>query len=111
MPSEPRYWGTKQAKIIKAIAVDSIHDWRGLQSATQFTEKELNYNLFLLFQDTVLRKSDRQYYLIPSLEDEYKAYYYPVKESSTKSKPIQKVRVSQSVYAKPRNFINNEIVT
>jgi hypothetical protein len=47
--------GIKQGKIVKAIAVDSVHSWKGLQSATQFTEKELNYHLFLLFQDEALR--------------------------------------------------------
>ena len=74
MPSEPRYWGTKQGKIVKAIAVDSIQSWKGLQSATQFTEKELNYHLFLLFQDGMLKKNENQYYLIPSLEVDYQHY-------------------------------------
>jgi len=75
MPSEPRYWGTKQGKIVKAIAVDSIHDWRGLKTATNFTEKELNYNLMLLFKDEVLTKRDGEYYVTTPLEREYRNYY------------------------------------
>jgi hypothetical protein len=42
MSSSPRYWGKKEGKIVKAIAIDSIHSLKGLQQATQFTEKELN---------------------------------------------------------------------
>jgi hypothetical protein len=63
MPSPLRYSGTKQGRIVKAIAVDSIHSWTGLQSVTKFSEKELNYNLMLLFRDDVLTKRNSQYYL------------------------------------------------
>ena len=71
MGSLPRYYGTKQGKLVKAIAVDDIHDWRGLQKATNFTEKELNYHLRLLFSDKVLEKRNRKYYLSSVLEKEY----------------------------------------
>jgi hypothetical protein len=66
MPTYPKYWGTKQGKIVKAIAVDNIHEWDDLQSASGFTERELNYNLMLLFKDDVLQKRNRLYYLDPS---------------------------------------------
>jgi hypothetical protein len=110
MPSEPRYWGTKQGKIVKAIAVGSIHSWRGLQTATQFTERELNYTLMLLFNDDVLKKSDQQYYLISSLEVEYKEYFYPKPTSPSNSQKTPIKQLIQSMKDRPHTFIKREIL-
>lgn len=102
MPAKPRYWGTKQGKIVIAIAVDSIKDWKGLQSTTQFSENELNYHLFLLFQDGVLKKSESQYYLIPSLEADYQEYVSPAPKVTRIAPKESKVSPIQAMKKEPR---------
>jgi len=110
MPSKPRYWGRKQGKIVKAIAVDSIHSWKEIQRATKFTVRELNYHLMLLVRDDVLEKRDKLYYLIPTLDAEYKAYFSPSPKIPSKSQKIPEVKPIQTVKEKPRTFVNMEIL-
>jgi len=99
MTSIPRYVGTKTGDVVKAIVIESHHTWRNIQRATGFSEKELNYQLYLLFNDDVIFKDKNEYYIIPELEEQYLAYYQPqisqtVDHSSTQvnNKPTKVVK-------------------
>jgi len=73
----PKYVGTTTGAVVKAIVVDSLHTWTAIQSATNLSEKELNYHLHILFNDQVLFKDRNEYYVVPELEEEYLEYYQP----------------------------------
>jgi len=71
----PKYYGTKMGAIIKTITIESKHSWREIQHQTNFTEKELNYNLAQLFNQGAITKENGQYYANPALETEWQNYY------------------------------------
>lgn len=102
MGSLPRYYGMKLGKLVKAITVDDIHDWRGLQTATGFTEKELNYHLRLLYSDNVLERRNREYFISAKLEQEYQSYYNP-------KNPEIKPTLSKTELDKPELVSSNKI--
>ena len=84
----PRFSGTKLGKLVKAIAVDDIHSWRGLQRATNYSEKELNYHLALLFNEKLLIKKNQEYYLISKIQNQYTAFYKSSQNNKEKKKPV-----------------------
>ena len=75
LSSLPTYHGSKLGRLVEAIAVHDVHSWRGLRYATGFTERELNYHLAQLFNDGVLVKRNREYFLSPSLLREYLKFH------------------------------------
>ena len=75
MTGSPRYIGTKTGDVVKAIAVDSLHTWRDIQSVTGFSEKELNYHLSILYNNKVLVKQGSEYYIVPELEEAYLIHF------------------------------------
>lgn len=95
---EPRYLGTKTGDIIQAIVLNSRHTWKEIQDKTGFTEKELNYNLHLLFNDNVIFREKNQYLIIPELETEYINHFQqPTKQPATpqiQTKVIKQFSVS-----------------
>ncbi len=95
---------------MKAIAVDNLHSWKGLLSATNFTERELNYHLMLLFNDNVLNKMDGKYFLIPALESDYKTYFRPKPKAKTISQENQTVKLTPTETKRPTTFLNRKFL-
>ena len=101
MSGSPQYLGTQTGEVVKAIAVDSMHTWRKIQEKTGFSEKDLNYHLSILYNDKVLVRQGRDYYIIPELEEEYLVYY---RTSSSPGPEI--IRTPEPIVKKELSFLN-----
>lgn len=87
MTDPPRYFNSKMGEIVRAITIESKHSWQEIKSLTNCSEKELNYNLFRLFNEGAITKERGQYFVTPSLEAEwlnyYQKQYVPIKSKVT----------------------------
>ncbi len=98
MVEKPKYLDTKTGRVVKAIIVESIHDWKKLQKHTGFSDKELNYHLSRLYNDNVIVRKNKEYHIVPELEKQYQRYYQQnhVKQkknkATSKSKKVINVR-------------------
>ena len=82
MEKEPRYNNSWKGQVLKAIIVDKIVTWRGLQRATKLEEKPLNTALAELFNLDLIEKHD-QYYFVQNeqiIADYINFYQKPVRK-------------------------------
>lgn len=111
MAGFPRYVGSKTGEVVRAIAVDSKHSWRDLQTYTGLSEKDLNYHLSILYNDNVLIRQGKEYYIVPELEEQYLTYYQqptttktPTNKASKTNLPETTSKVSSFSFHKSRGI-------
>jgi phosphatidylserine/phosphatidylglycerophosphate/cardiolipin synthase-like enzyme len=73
---EPRYYGSWKGRVIKAIVIDGIRDWKGLQESTELSPKSLNRAIAELRQIGILTQDeDKKYRVSREVWKEYKSFF------------------------------------
>lgn len=74
--TEPKFWGTYQGRIIKAITIDGARTWEDLRELTGFNPRTINGVLSELFNNNAIYKIDNgEYRVAKDLYSEYKSYF------------------------------------
>src|SRR3990172_907821 len=62
--AEPPFYNSWKGRVLEAIALENIRDWRGIQEYTQLTRENLNAAISELYRlDIIERKEDGAYWI------------------------------------------------
>jgi phosphatidylserine/phosphatidylglycerophosphate/cardiolipin synthase-like enzyme len=74
--NEPRFWGSWKGRVISAIVLHDVHDWRGIQHFSELSSDILRKVLKEMFDLEILKKPYVDtYWLTDDIYDEYRNYY------------------------------------
>jgi len=106
--TEPPFYSSWKGRVIEAIALENIRDWRGIQEYTQLTEENLNRALSELYNlDIIERKEDGAYW-IKDIEAVhlYRDYFEDLEESPLIQHEERKEIILEKALPKDDNIAN-----
>jgi hypothetical protein len=67
-----KFYGTRTDKVIEIIEIDGIRSWDKMRKALDFSIRELNYHLHVLYDEGILSRNEMKYYLDTDFVTAYK---------------------------------------